>query len=307
MSPRSLAFLSAAFVASSGLWSPASARQAPTRVVYVSATGKNGGAVGDLQPADVELKAGGKRQEILSVRPATAPLRIALVDADGGTGAFQLAIAHFMQKLLGHAEFALTSVIRQPERIVDYSADAPTLSAGVSRLGARGRDRGAQLMEAIVGALKDVRVEGKRAVIVVMRVGGENPTDLSGKDVREQLERSGAILYVMSTLGATRSTPSQIRGSDAVSVQQGQLHDAEYADASNNLAQVLGDGSRDSGGRNEQIISTTLVPMLEGVADELLHQYEVTYSITEGVKSGDKLSVSSKRKDVSVRAPSRLP
>jgi len=111
----------------------------------------------------------------------------------------------------------------------------------------------------------------------------------------------------MSTLGAQRPVPSQIRGSDAVSVQQGQLHDAEYADAANNLAQVLGDGSKDSGGRNEQIISTTLVPMLESVADELLHQYAVTYSVAEGAKPGDKLSVSSKRKDVSLHAPARLP
>jgi hypothetical protein len=306
MSLRRVAVVSAALVAFSGSWPSMSAAQPSTHVVYVSASAKSGGPVADLQPSDIELKVNGKKQEVLSVRPATAPLRIALVDSDGGTGAFQLAIARFMQRLLGHAEFALTSVIRQPERIVDYAADAPTLSAGVSRLGARGRDRGAQLMEAIVDAVKDVRVEGKSPVIVVMRIGGENASELSGKDVREQLEKSGAILYVMSTLGAQRPVPSQIRGSDAVSVQQGQLHDAEYADAANNLAQVLGDGSKDSGGRNEQIISTTLVPMLESVADELLHQYAVTYS-AEGAKPGDKLSVSSKRKDVSLHAPARLP
>lgn len=305
---RSLRVLlvAAGFVVAFGIGTTAALRQTATRVVHVSVTDKNGGPIADLQPADIELKAGGKKQEIVSVRPATAPLRIALVDADGGTGAFQAAIAHFMQKLLGHAEFALTSVIRQPERIVDYAADAPTLRAGVSRLGVRGRDRGAQLMEAIVDATKDVRVEGKRGVILVMRIGGENASELSGKEVREQLQQSGAILYVMSTMGAQRPAPSQIRGSDAVSVQQGQLHDAELADAANNLADVLGDGSKDSGGRNEQILSTTLVPMVEGVADELLHQYEITYAVGDGVKSGDKLSVSTQRKGVTVRAPSRL-
>lgn len=306
MRSLSVRFAIAGFVVASWIGTSAALQQTATRVVHVSVTDKNGGPVADLQPSDIEVKVGGKKQDIVSVRPATAPLRVALLDADGGTGAFQSAIAHFMQKLLGHAEFALTSVIRQPERIVDYAADAPTLSAGVSRLGVRGRDRGAQLMEALVDALKDVRVEGKRAVILVMRIGGENASDLSGKEVREQLQQSGAILYVMSTLGAQRSAPSQIRGSDAVSVQQGQLHDAELADAANNLADVLGDGSKDSGGRNEQILSTTLVPTAEGVADELLHQYEVTYAAGDGVKPGDKLSVSTKRKAVSIRAPSRL-
>jgi hypothetical protein len=299
--------LVAGFVSSADAHAPGSPWQPRTRIEYVSVADKNGAQVADLQAADLEVKVGGKIQQVIGVRPAMAPLRIAVLDADGATGAFQLGIARFMQKLLGRAEFALVSVITQPQRIVDYSADAPTLSAGVSRLGTRGREVGAQLMEAIQDATKDVYAEGKRAVIVVLRIGGENPTDLSGNDVREQLRKSGAILYVISTLGALRSAPSQARGTDAVSVQQGQLHDSELADAANNLSQVLGDGSKESGGRHEHIISTTLVPSLEGVADELLHQYEVTYALTDGVRPGDKLSVSSKRKGVTVRAPSRLP
>jgi hypothetical protein len=289
-----------------GALASGAAAQPGTRTVHISVTDKNGAPVTDLQAADLEIKAGGKVQQVLSVKPATAPLRIAVLDADAGTGGFQLGIAKFMQKLLGHAEISLTSVVTQPEKIVDYSADAPSLSAGVTRLGARGRQAGAQLMEAIQDATKGVRVEGKRPVIVVLRVGGENPSDISGNDLREQLRKSGAILYVVSTLGAQRPAPSQARGTDDVSVQQGQLRDSELADAANNLSQVMGDGSKDSGGRNEHILSTTLVPVLEGLADELLHQYEVTYA-ADAVKPGDKLVVSTKRKGLSVRAPARLP
>ena len=162
-------------------------------------------------------------------------------------------------------------------------------------------------MEAIQDAMTEVRREARRPVIVVMRIGGEATTAISGNDVREQLRKSGAILYVISTAGAQRPAPSQITGTDAVSVQQGQLRDAELADAANNLAQVLGDGSKESGGRHDEVVSTTLVTSLERVADELLHQYEITYTLPDGVKPSDKLSVSSKRKGVTVHAPSRLP
>ena len=61
-------------------------------------------------------------------------LALALLTAACGSGnGFQLGIAKFMQRLLGHAEISLTSVVTQPEKIVDYSADAPSLSAGVSK------------------------------------------------------------------------------------------------------------------------------------------------------------------------------
>src|SRR5258705_13009700 len=81
-----------------------------TRTIYASVTDKSGAAVTDMQAADFEIKDGGKARDIVSVTPAEIPLRIALLIADQGTGAFQMGTARFMQKLLGHAEFALYSV-----------------------------------------------------------------------------------------------------------------------------------------------------------------------------------------------------
>jgi hypothetical protein len=48
-------------------------------------------------------------------------------------------------------------------------------------------------------------------------------------------------------------------------------------------------------------------PTVQKIANELLHQYEVTYEGPDTLKPGDKLAVSSKRKGVTVRAPARLP
>lgn len=299
------ALASGAGVTVPGATAPHTATEQKTRTVYVSVSDKTGAPVSDLQAADFEVKVGGKAQEVATAAAATVPLRIALLVADQGTGAFQQGMARFMQKLLGHAEFALTSVIVQPEKIVDYSPDGAALSAGLGRLGVRGRQIGGQLMEAILDATKTVHSETRRPVIVVMRLGGEAPSQLSGNEVREQLRKSGAILYVISSAGAQAGAPSQARA--GISAEQAQVADAELTDASNNLAQVLGDGAKESGGRQEQVISTTLTRSVEQVADELLHQYEVTYPVPDNVKPGDKLSVSSKRKGVTVRAPSRLP
>ena len=281
------------------------APQAIARIVYVSATDKYGNPVTDLQQADFELKVDGKKSTIVNVRPAEAPMRIALIVSDAGTGGFQLGLATFMQRLLGRAEFSLISVIVQPETVVEYSSEAGVLKAGLLRMGPRGRQRGAQLMETIQAATKHVQRDGTRPVIVVTRVGAEATTSIPGNDVREQLRQSGAILYVVSTVGAERAAPSQAR--PGISTEQAQLQDSEVADGAFNLAQVLGDGSKDSGGRHEQVIETSLVPALERMAHELLNQYAISYMLPDGARPGDKMSLSSKRKGVKLLAPSRIP
>jgi hypothetical protein len=283
---------------------PAS-RQTESRMIYVTALDRDGRAVTDLQATDFTVKVGGDRVDVARVEPAQMPLRIAVLVADGGTGGFQQALGHFMQKLLGRAEFSLTSVIVQPELIVDYSSEGGPLRDGLLRLGPRGRQQGAQLMEAIREAAGTVRSGGRRPAILVLRVGSEAATPLTGKDVREQLQASGALLHVVSTVGAQRPPASSAR--PGISNEQAQMEDADTAGSILNLAQVLGDGTRESGGRHDQVVSTTLVPALERVADELLHQYAITCTLPPGLKPTDKLSVSTTRKGVKLQAPARLP
>jgi len=283
----------------------AAARQRESRTIFVTALDRDGRPVTDLQAADFVVKLGNKPLEIVRAEPAQVALRIAVLVADAGTGGFQQALGNFMQKLLGSAEFSLISVIVQPDVIVDYASEGAVLRDGLRRLGPRGRQIGAQLMEAIRDAAGTVRHDGRRPVILVLRVGGEANTPLSGDEVREQVRRSGALLQVVSTLGAQRRPASSAR--QGISAEQAQMEDNDTATSSLNLGQVLGDGSKDSGGRHDQVVSTTLVPALERVADELLHQYSVTCVLPPGAKPGDKLSFSSTRKDVKLQAPARLP
>ena len=283
------------------------ARQSTTKTLFVTALDNKGVPITDLGPAELEVKAGGKAMEIVRMQAGQMPFRIAVIVSDGGTGGFQQGIANFMQKLLGQAEIGLISVVTQPEVVSEYSSEGAILRDAVRRVGPRGRSRGAgaQVMEAIQEATRGVAGDGRRPVILVLRVGGEAVTTLDGNDVQEDLRKSGAVLYVVSTVGAQRpNAPSARTG---ISNEQAQMQDADNANSTLNVQQVLGDGSKDSGGRHDQVISTTLVPALERIADELLGQYALTCVLPNGVRPNDKLSISTKRKNAKIQAPARLP
>ena len=81
--------------------------------------------------------------------------------------------------------------------LVDYTNDGNALRAGLSRLGIRGRtEGGAQLMEAILTAAREVKGEAERSALVVCRIGGESQTTMRAQEIRRELIRRGTVLYV---------------------------------------------------------------------------------------------------------------
>jgi hypothetical protein len=75
-----------------------------------------------------------------------------------------------------------------------------------------------------------------------------------------------------------------------------------------NLGEVLGDGSKQSGGRREDIVASAgAVAGLQRLAEDLLHQFVIDYDLPPGTKPSDRVSISVKRKGVSLRAPARIP
>jgi hypothetical protein len=84
------------------------------------------------------------------------------------------------------------------------------------------------------------------------------------------------------------------------------MDDAELADTALNLNLVLGDGSRESGGFHQETPLTSAVPLLEQLAAEVKNQYEITYTLPAGTRPSDRLQVSVKRRDVTVRAPQKI-
>jgi hypothetical protein len=280
--------------------------QNATRTVVISAVGRDNVPVKDLVATDLEVKVAGKVQQVVDVQPATGQLRVAVLVADGGTGAFQLGLAQFVQKLLGRAEFQFTSMLPQPQQLGPYAADRNALVPVLSRLGQRAGSRtGAQLTEALLDAIQGVNTEAARPVIVIARLGGEAPSSISARTVRAELQKSGAILYVVSVQGANRPPARAMESSstDTATRAIGQSYDTESTDQAMNLGLILGDGSRESGGRHDEVASVTLAKAFDSIADELLGQYAITYTVPDNVKPGERLAVAAKRRGLTVRAP----
>ena len=126
--------------------------------------------------------------------------------------------------------------------------------------------------------------------------------------VRDALRKTGATMYVVSRAGASKAVPTY-GGLNPMTPEAArrQMDDTERADTALNLNLVLGDGSRDSGGYQQESALTSAVPALERLASEINNQYQITYSLTEGAKPSDRLQVTTTRKNVTLRAPLRIP
>jgi hypothetical protein len=272
--------------------------ESPVRTIYINVTDKNGIAIEDLAASELEIKEGGKTVAVQEAAIATNPLHIALIVDDNGTGFFRAALARFVQRMNGHAVMALSSVVGQTMKVVDYTPSADALLQGVTTLSARpGTPDGGQLLEGISEAAVQLkRREALRPVIIAFTVGGEEHSTVTSDHVLDQLRKSGAALHVFSVeSSAMRATVAAQRPRDLL---QENMH----------LGRVLGDGPKQSGGRHQSIVAASgFLLGLQNLAAELTSQYRVTYTLPTGAKPSERLSISVKRKGLVVRAPSKLP
>jgi VWFA-related protein len=271
--------------------------QGLTRTVYVTVTDKAGSPVTDLTADDFVVKEGGKRRDVVAAAVTNVPLRIAIIVDDNGTGLFRYGVAKFIERLQGMAEFALSTINVQQMKLVDFTANGDDLAAAIGRLVARpAANDGGQLLEGIYDTAKDFQKRfARRPVIVALTVGGEEHSTVPAHHVLDELQKSGAALHVIAV------NSSALRGT-AVAQKPGALLEENM-----NLSEVLGDGSKQTGGsRGEIVASAGIVVGLQQLAEELRSQYAVSFSRTDSPKSNDKLNVSVKRAGLNVRAPMRL-
>jgi hypothetical protein len=257
----------------------ATARAEVVRTVYFSAVDGKGAPVTDLTAADLTVKEGGKDRAIAAVEHATAPMQVSILVDDAGTGAFQAGVAQFLEATFGHAQYTISVLTPQPIKVADSTADRDALQAALGRMGQRGRIQtdGLQIIEAVAEAAKELQQrKARRPVIVVLTAGGEKAQADQADMAMNALKSSGASLSVVYVAGL-------------------------------DLGKVLGDGPKQSGGMTQQVnAGVALGAVLTKIADNLLHQYVVTYNIPDGVKLNEKFQLSTSRKGVTLLAPSHL-
>ena len=183
-------------------------------------------------------------------------------------------------------------------RLVDYTSDVERLREAIMQLGVRAETpEGGRVVEAVFDSAKELR-DVERPVIIVLTDTHTAYSSLPAHHVLDELQRSGALLQVIAVARVAPLNPS--------SVPLAKDKPADLLEHQLDINRVLGDGPKQSGGRRLEIggLGGT-IPELQGVAAELRQQYLITYLVPAGEKLNQKLSVSSKRRGVTVRAPSR--
>jgi VWFA-related protein len=268
---------------------PVSAQAKPT-AIYVSVLDNKGEPATGLTAADFHVREDGVTREVLSAKPATEPLTVALLvdDSQITSPAIQMirdGAEKFVTGLAGKAEISLQTYGERPTVRVEYTTDQKKLLDGVHRLFPQSGS-GAYLMEAIVEAAKGLeKKKAARPVIAVLMV--DRDVEFSNdyyQTVLEAIARSGASLNVIA-LGPVHTT---------------------MGDEIRNRDQVVSIGTDETGGRRDNVLAFTGAGQrMAQLANELLDQYEVTYARPDRLIPPEKIDVTVSKPGLTARARTR--
>lgn len=282
-------FATAAFLVLLG----AAAFAAPTtRTVYVTVTGSGGAPVTDLAPADVAVKEGGKEREVAKVEPASQKMRLTLAVEERllADTSVRSALFGFLKRLPGAAEVRLQTIGLRNTTVAEYTADFEALVGALNKLTLNPR-RDSNVAEAVLEIANEYgREKPERPVLVLLAVAG-GQAGVEARLVLDRIRDSGMLMYAATFAAGGESAG----GVGTLSEQSGR-------------EQVLGDGPKASGGRRVDVTSTAaFAKALQQFADELTSQYAISYTLPDGVKPDRRFSISTKRRGITVRAPSAIP
>jgi Ca-activated chloride channel family protein len=266
--------------------SPAYA-QVQERSVYASVLDKNGTPVTALTANDFIVREDGVQREVLRVAPANDPLRIALlVDTSQAierhVNDLRTALRSFVSDMSGKHDIAIIGFGERPTVITEYTRDSSKLEKGIGRLFAR-RGAGAYVLDAIVETARDLQIrDGARSVIVVITAEGPEFSERYHQTVLDRLGNTATLhSFVLARRGAS-----------------------PLDDAAQQRELTLAKGASATGGRREHLLtSMALKQRLSELAAELNNQLRIDYARPATLIPPDKLDVSVKRTDLTVRAP----
>ena len=271
-----LALCGASFFATARL-----AAQAIQKQLYVSVVDQNGAPVPDLGTSDIVVREDSVAREVLRVAAAEEPMQIAVLVDTSQTA--RNDISHIRQALppLVEAltrpneagrknEVAIIGFGERPTVIADYSSDPAALKKGIDRLWSLD-GAGAYFLDAIVEVVQGFKKrEAQRPVIVAIVIEGRELSYRMYDQVLDPLRSSGAPLYAVMIGQPVNGLSDETR--------------------SRNI--VVDRGPTASGGAREQLLtSMALAGKLKQLADQLTHQYVVTYARPQTLIPPERVTV----------------
>jgi hypothetical protein len=286
---RTPPLLAAVLLLAAGVWlAPALlVAQALQRAVFVSALDRDGAPVPNLGPSDVVVREDNVAREVLRVVPADEPIQMAILVDDSQYAEqyirdYRVALTDFITTMTepldsgARNEIALVALADRPTILSDYTFDREQLLRGVNRIFAS-TGSGTYLLDAIIDVSRGVMRRGsRRPVIVALTSEGLELSNRHYNQVLEPLRLSGAALHV---------------------VILGRRVNNAY-----DRSMVLDEGPRSTGGRLDTLLTgTALTNYLKGLANELLHQYRITYARPQTLIPPEQVTVSAARPGLTVR------
>jgi VWFA-related protein len=265
---------------------------AQTRDLYVSVVDNRGAPVEGLVETDFIVREDGVAREVLGVRQAEEPIQLALVidnshAAIDAVSRLRDGLAAFLERVHGRADITLITIGERPTVLEPFTRDTERLQKRTGSLFGRPQ-AGAYLLDGLVEASRHLarRPSARRTIVAITFEQAIEYSNLQRDQVLAELAKTGAALHVIAI-----GSPS-----------------ASLRDEMRNRNMVIAEGTERTGGRRDQVLAESGIPdRLRQVADELVHQYLVTYSSPERLVPPERVSVSTTRPNLTARAPSRLP
>jgi len=262
--------------------------QALQRAMYVSALNDAGAPVPDLGPSDFIVREDAMAREVLKVEPAVDAMQIAVL-VDTGQGArddishIRTALPPFVKALTTgdvKNEVAIIAIGERPTVFTNYTFQQADLKKGIDRIWSV-QGAGTYLLDGIIEVCQGFKKrEAKRPVIVAILSEGPELSNRQHDQVLDPLRASGAAFHAI-TLGRPSTSLS---------------------DEMRNRNMVLDEGPRATGGRREELLtSMALAGKLVQLADELTHQYKVTYARPQSLIPPERVAVASAKPGITAR------
>jgi hypothetical protein len=283
------AFVAALSIAGCALaWSGRLDAQAIQRAMYVSALTDDGAPIPGLGPSDFIVREDKMAREVLRVEPAVDPMQIAiLVDtsqaARDDISHMRTALPAFIKTLATgevRNEVGIIAIGERPTVLTNYTFSQVELKKGVDRIWSM-QGSGAYLLDGIIEVCQGFKKrEAQRPVIVAILSEGPELSNRHYDQVLEPLRAAGAAFHAI-----TMGRPS-----------------TSLSDEARNRNVVLDEGPRDTGGRREELLtSQALASKLTQLADELTHQYKITYARPQSLIPPERVTVTAARAGVVAR------
>jgi len=272
-------------------WPGGLGAQAIQRSLYVSVVNQAGAPVPDLAPTDITVREDNMAREVLRVAPADEPMQIALL-VDTSSAAhenishYRSALPPFVTALTNPTasgaknQVALIAIGERPTIITEYTSNLADLQKGINRLWAL-QDTGAYLVDAVLEVVQGLKKrEATRPVIVAVTQEGIEFSSRHYDQVLGPLRDSGAAFYALMLGQPSGSNSDEAR--------------------SRNI--VTDEGPRTTGGYREQLLTPmALAPKLKLLADQLTHQYLVTYAHPQSLIPPERVTVTAAKPGLTAR------